>query len=257
MVRPAYRKRLLFGVLVGVAVVAIPGRVAWSMRASSLTKASETRDEVHRLQDQVAQARRDSARANELNDQLQALSAALPAEPDLPSVVEQLEAVARESNVSFVASSQTPPSTRDAKAAAAAADSTTTTPPATTGKLSAADGSDDSSGAGTAGAASAATGAASSASSSFLVEVDVIGTASNLTAYVEKIRALPRVLTVERLAWTWQDGATGGAGSQAVTAHFSIRAYTWAGATRALPGATATPSTAARSTGTPTTTKAP
>ena len=239
-VRPTNRKRMLFGVLVVVAVVAIPGRLAWSMRSSSLTKASETRDEVHRLQDQVAQARRDSTRAGELNDQLQALSAALPAEPDLPSVVEQLEAVARESNVSFVASAQTPPSSRDAKAAAAAADSTTTTVRASaTGKVSAADGTEESSGSSAAGAASSATGAGGSASSSFLVEVDVVGTSSNLTAYVEKVRALPRVLTVERLAWTWQEGATGGVGSQAVTAHFSIRAYTWAGATRALPGAAA------------------
>ena len=240
--RPTDRKRMLLGVLVIVAVVAIPGRLAWSMRSSSLTKASETRDEVHRLQDQVAQARRDSARASELNDQLQALSAALPAEPDLPSVVEQLEAVARESNVSFVASAQTPPSARDAKATAAA-DGTTTTAPATTGKVSAADGTEESSGA--ASGASAPT-AASSASSSFLVEVDVIGTSSNLTAYLEKVRALPRVLTVERLAWTWQEGATGGAGTQAVTAHFSIRAYSWAGATRALPGAVAvSPTTSA------------
>ena len=234
VVRKPDRKRVLLVVLVVVAVVAIPGRLAWSMRSSALDQASETRDQAHLLEDQVAQARRDKARAGELNDQLQALSAALPAEADLPSIVEQLQAVARESNVSFVSSSQTPPAARDARATT---DATTTTPPTSSKASSSSDGSDDGS-----GSAASASAAAGPASASFLVEVDVVGTASNLTAYLEKLRSLPRVLTVERLAWTWQDG-TGGAGAQAVTAHFTVRAYTWAGATKAVPGATTVPPT--------------
>lgn len=228
------RKRTLLIVLVVVAVAAIPGRIAWTMRSSTLTEASDTREEVRRLDEQVAQARRDEARAGELRDQLQALAAALPAEPDLASVVEQLQAVADESNVTFVSSSQAVPNVAPARAVP----TTETTDPDAAGATATSTPAGD-------GAADATAGPTSS---NFMVEIDVTGTKSNLAAFVEKLRSLPRVLTVERLQWTWQEGPTGGADAQVVTAHLSVRAYTWSGAAKAVAaaeGGAATPTTKA------------
>ena len=219
------RNRLLLFVLLAVAVVAIPGRLAWSMRSDALTKASDTRDEVQHLQDQIAQARRDQARTGELADQLAALGAALPADPDLPSVVEQLQALAKEANVTFSASSQTQPAAiKDTRTA----DDTAATTTATTARAGLATASDEEPAA-----------VVTSSTTSFLIEVDIVGTRSNLTAYLEKIRALPRMLTVERLAWSWRDGTTGGANTQAVTAHFTVKAYSWAGAPKTTTAAAA------------------
>jgi len=144
----------------------------------------------------------------------------MPADADLPSVVEQLGALAREANVSFVATAQTPPATPRTDAAGATATTTTTVAP------KAAD----------APVEGDAPSTVTSATVSFVLEVDVVGTATNLTAYLEKIRSLPRVLTIERLTWSWQEGVTGGANTQTVNAHFAIRAFSWSSAPRQLAG---------------------
>ena len=163
----------------------------------------------------------------------------MPADPDLPSAVEQLQALANEANVTFVATAQTPPTAgRDA---ASASPTTTTASAAKSG----AKGATPTGSSVPSDQEPAAPSPSTSASTSFLLEVDVAGTASNLTAYLEKIRSLPRLLTIERLAWTWQDGVAGGTGNQTVNAHFTIKAYSWPSAPRTVPGAastTATPS---------------
>lgn len=227
------RRRALLLVLLAAAVVAIPGRLAWSMRASTMASTDDAREQVRRLNEQIAQARRDQARSGELNDQLQALGAAMPADPDLPSAVEQLQALANEANVTFVATAQTPPSAGKEAAASVAAATTTTSAAKSQAKGVAQSGS-------SAPSDEEPATAPSSSSTSFLLEVDVAGTASNLTAYLEKIRSLPRLLTIERLAWTWQEGVAGGAGTQTVNAHFTVKAYSWPSAPRAVPGAPST-----------------
>lgn len=214
------RKHVLFIVLLVVAVVAVPGRMAWSMRSDAKAEADATRQETEDLEVRIVQARRDQARSGVLNTQLQALAAALPPDPDLASVIEQLAALSREANVTWKTSAQNQPVAAVREASSADEEDTTPTTVAA--------GSTDT------------TAAPTPAATSYLIDIDLEGTPANLTTFLEKVRSLPRLLTVERMTWAWQDGATGQPNSQIVSAHLTMKAYTWSGAPKALPGSTPT-----------------
>lgn len=233
------RKRVLLFVLLAVAVAAIPGRMAWSMRSDAAAEADSTRLQVGELQDRIVQARADQKNAAKLNEQLTALAAALPPDTDLASVVEQLAALAKEANVTWKSSAQNQPVDKRETTATTDEDTVPTTAAAPAG---AADG---------AASSSDTTAAVSAATASYLVEIDLEGTPANLTTFLEKMRSLPRLLTVERMTWAWRDGATGGSNTQLVAAHLSIKAYSWTGAPKTLPageGAAAGDSTASATT---------
>lgn len=224
------RKHVLLAVLVVVAVAAIPGRMAWSMRSDAAAEADTVRAETAELQARITKARKDQKRSAELNAQLEALAAALPPEPDLASVLEQLSALATEANVSWTTSAQNQPIVvRETRA-----DDEDTVPTTTAAA-----------GAATATAAADDAAPAGPPTSSYLLEVDLEGTPGNLTTYLEKLRSLPRLITVERMTWTWREGASGQPNSQLVAARVTLKAYTWTAAPKAVPGAapTSTPAT--------------
>ena len=230
------RKHVLLFALLAVAIVAIPGRMAWSMRSDAQAEANATRTEVRDLEDRIAQARRDQRDSAKLNEQLKALAAALPPDADLASVVEQLATLAKEANVTWKTSSQNQPVAQKETTA-------TTATTVTTG----ADGTGTGAGATRSADAVASEGddqttdtTATAASQSYLVDIDLEGTTANLTTFLEKLRSLPRLFTVERMTWSWRDGATGGSNSEIVVAHMTLKAYTWSGAPKALPDTTTT-----------------
>lgn len=225
----ADRKRILFVVLLVVAVAAIPGRMAWSMRSDAAAEAAATRVQVDDLRTRIAKARVDQKKSAELNEQLGALAGALPPDTDLASVVEQLAALAKEANVTWKASAQNQPT--DKRETTATSDETV---PAT-----AAEGTRSETLAEAGDQSTDTTAVATAATSSYLVEIDLEGTPANLTTFLEKLRSLPRLLTVERMTWAWRDGATGGSNTQLVSAHLSIKAYSWTGAPKSLTGGTA------------------
>jgi Tfp pilus assembly protein PilO len=226
------RKHVLFVVLVALAVIAIPGRIAWSMRSDAAADATATRDQVRDLQDRIAQAQRDQRNSVQLNEQLKALAAALPPDADLASVVEQLAALAKEANVTWKTSAQNQPIVqRDAAASAGEDDGVTAT---TAARRSTSDAEAASEG----GDQTNTTAVTAATSSSYLVDIDLEGTPANLTTFLEKLRSLPRLFTVERMTWAWRDGAAGGSNTQVVSAHVTLKAYSWSSAPKALPAGT-------------------
>ncbi len=242
--RPFERKHVLFVVLLALAVIAIPGRMAWSMRSDAVDEATATRDQVRDLEDRIAQAHRDQRNSVQLNEQLKALAAALPPDADLASVVEQLAALAKEANVTWKTSAQNQPIVlRESASGATEADGVT---PSTAARRSTPDTSAVSEG----GDQTTDTTTAAPTSSSYLVDIDLEGTPANLTTFLEKLRSLPRLFTVERMTWAWRDGAAGGSNTQVVSAHLTLKAYSWSSAPKALPSGTGAAGLAATTTAT-------
>ncbi len=222
---PDDRKRVLLLVLLGVAVVALPGRLAWNMRSGTVDQTDQLREDVRAMRERVTLAKRDETNRADLEEQLALLGRAMPADADLPSVVEALASLASASGVSWQSSSQAAPTVREATRAGSDATTSTTARPAAGTADAVAAGNDTTATTTADGAASAPT----PVTGSFTVEVDVTGTPQALTSYLDKVRSLTRLITVERLSFAWNESA---GSAQAVTAHFSLKAYTWAGAPR-------------------------
>lgn len=222
---PDARKRVLLLVLLGVAVVALPGRLAWSMRSNTVDQTDQLREDVRAVRERVTLAKRDDANQADLKEQLALLGQAMPADADLPSVVEALASLAADSGVSWRSSSQAAPAVREAARSGTDQTTTTVVRPAAGAADAVATGNDTTA---TTTPADAA-GAPTPVTGSFTVEVDVAGTAEALTTYLDKVRTMTRLITVERLSFAWSEA---GANAKVVTAHFSLKAYTWAGAPR-------------------------
>lgn len=220
------RRRLLLLVLVGVAVVALPGRLAWSMRSSALDEADAVREQARGVRERVILGQRNETNRAKLVHQLEVLGRAMPAEADLPSVLDALAQLAAASGVVWQGSTQTPPATREAARPTGSEAPTTvrTTvpevePSATTTPTGASPGT----------ATTVAEAGPVPVTGSFTIDVDVAGTTEALTSYLDQVRGLTRLITVERLALTWNSQTDA---RLPVTAHLTLKAYTWAGAPR-------------------------
>jgi len=223
---PDDRKRVLLLALLGVALVALPGRLAWNMRSSTVDQTDQLREDVRAMRERVTVAKHDQANRADLQEQLALLGQAMPADADLPSVVEALASLAAASGVSWQSSSQAAPSARETTRTGADATTTTTAARSTAAAAAAVAAGTDTT------ATTTADGTAATptpVTGSFTVEVDVTGTPQALTTYLDKVRTLTRLITVERLSFAWNESA---GNAQPVTAHFSLKAYTWAGAPR-------------------------
>lgn len=233
------RRRLLLFVLLGVAVVALPGRLAWSMRSSAVGEADAVREQARSVRERVTIAQRNETNRAKLIHQLEVLGKAMPAEADLPSVLDALAQLATASGVVWQGSTQTPPANRDAARPGGTETPTTvrTTvpevePSATTAPAGAEPGT----------ATTVAEAGPVPVTGSFTIDVDVAGTTDALTSYLDQVRSLTRLITVERLALTWNSQTDA---RLPVTAHLTLKAYTWAGAPRG--GAPLTPQETASS----------
>ena len=251
------RRRTAAVVLGALVVLAVPTRVAFGMRSSALAQASDVRQETASRQIELNRAKKAKANQPKLQTAFAELVAAMPATPDQQSLLDTLSALAAETSVSWeVLAAAVPQTVKTATTDSA------TTDPASTGRTpdtSLAPASADS------GAVGAPATVASSASTSFTFDATVSGDDASVSAFLDRLRSIDRLVVVDKVQLSWNRSTTGAGGG--VNARLSMRAFIWKGAAKAgaSTGSTTTASSvaadggdqAAPTTGTVATTVAP
>ena len=244
MTRDASKERnrntkVVLGVLGALLVVALPGRFAWSMRSSSLSKTKDVKAATALKNAELAKARSLKAKEPQLQNDLFQLGKAMPVEPEQASLVDQLAAIAREANVKWtVLESGVPEVAKKAagsSAASAAPDTTVASVPA--GAATRPSGAADAitSADATTGVDAAPVGGAIG----FTFDSVVIGNEGSITAFLDKVRTLDRLVVIDKLLFGWPESKSGDQSDGGVRLRMTLRAFTWAG------GKTTTATTAA------------
>jgi hypothetical protein len=156
----------------------------------------------------------------------------MPATPDRQGLLDTLAGLAKETNVSWEVLSSALPQPAKATARDAAGDDSTvaTTTPAPS--ASSADSGTDT-GAGASGSAT------SGASPSFAFDATVSGDDASVSAFLERVRAIERLVLVDKVQLSWNKSASGAGGG--VSARLSMRAFIWKGASKATSTSTTVP----------------
>lgn len=211
------RNKIFLGVLGALFVLAVPGRLAWSQRSAAVSDAQEIRTETESRRIELARANKAKVNRSKLDAALHELVTAMPATPDEQSLLDTLAGLAAETSVSWeVLSAAVPQGTRAAAAAATESDTPAeATNRSTSGTPPPADGSGD-----------VATPAATPASTpSFSFDATVSGDDASVSAFLERVRAIDRLIAIDKVQLTWNKGA--GATSAGVSARLSMRAFVW------------------------------
>jgi hypothetical protein len=233
------RNKILLGVLGVLFLLGVPGRLAWSMRSSAVSDAKAVREETAIKQIELARARKAKANEQQLTAALGELVLAMPATPDQQSLLDTLAGLAKETNVSWEVLSSAVPQSAKAAARDATGDSSTTaaSAPATSADT---------------GDTAAASSGSSAANSSFAFDATVSGDEASISAFLERVRSIDRLVVIDKLQLNWDK--TTGSTNGGVNARLSMRAFMWKGAATAT---TSTSTTVAGTTSTTPTTVAP
>jgi hypothetical protein len=229
------RRRTALTVLGGLLVMAIPTRVVWGLRSSALNEASAIREETSARQVELTRAKKAKANQPQLKAALAEMTAAMPATPDLQSLLDTLSTLAADTNVSWEVLSAAVPQIKTA--------TTVSTEP--TGSASSAATTVPSAGADSASAGGGDTGtpsAAASTGTSFAFDATVSGDDASVSAFLDRLRSIDRLVVVDKVQLNWNRSAAGTGGG--VNARLSMRAFIWKGGAKAgaaAPSTTAVP----------------
>jgi len=231
--------KLVLGVLGGLLVVALPGRFAWSMRSSALSKANDVKAATALKNAELAKARSLKAKEPQLENDLFRLGKAMPVEPEQTSLVDQLSAIAREANVKWtVLESGVPDVAKKAAGSSVAAgagvpDTTVASAPAIAQASGAATAAKRTSGAAdainNADAATVVDAAPASGAIGFTFDSVVIGNEGSITAFLDKVRTLDRLVVIDKLLFGWPESKSSDQSDGGLRLRMTLRAFTWAG----------------------------
>ena len=248
MTRDASKERnkntkVVLGVLGALLVVALPGRFAWSMRSSSLSKAKDVKAATALKNAELAKARSLKAKEPQLQNDLFQLGKAMPVEPEQASLVDQLAAIAREANVKWTVLESGVPEV--AKKAAGSSSGASAAPDTTVASVPAGAATRPSGAADAINSADATTGvdaAPVGGAIGFTFDSVVIGNEGSITAFLDKVRTLDRLVVIDKLLFGWPESKSGDQSDGGVRLRMTLRAFTWAGgktttATTAVPSA--------------------
>ena len=227
------RNKLFLGVLGALFLLAVPGRLAWSQRAAAVSDAQAIRTDTDSKRIELARANKAKVNRSKLDAALNELVTAMPSTPDEQSLLDTLAGLATETNVSWEVLSAAVP--QGAKAAVSSAATESDTPAET--KSGSAPGTTVPAG----GSGDVATPAVTAASTpSFSFDATVSGDDASVSAFLERVRTIERLVSIDKVQLTWNKGA--GATSTGVSARLSMRAFVWKAGAKAASGS-ATPAT--------------
>ena len=227
MTRDASKERnkntkIVLGVLGALLVVALPGRFAWSMRSSSLSKAKDVKAATALKNAELAKARSLKAKEPQLQNDLFQLGKAMPVEPEQASLVDQLAAIAREANVKWtVLESGVPEVAKKAAGSSTAAGSAT--PDTTVASVPAGAATRPSGAADAINSADATTGvdaAPAGGAIGFTFDSVVIGNEGSITAFLDKVRTLDRLVVIDKLLFGWPESKSGDQSDRCASGNF-------------------------------------
>ena len=232
---PNRNTKVVLLVLGGLLIVALPGRFAWSMRSSALSKTNDVKAATALKNAELAKARSLKAKEPELENDLFKLGKAMPAEPEQTSLVDQLAAIAREANVKWtVLESGVPDIAKKAAGSSSAAGSATPDTTVATVPAGAASAAKRTSGAADAinnsdAAAAGVDAAPTSGAIGFTFDSVVIGNEGSITAFLDKVRTLDRLVVIDKLLFGWPESKSSDQSDGGVRLRMTLRAFTWAG----------------------------